>query len=129
MTYELTVRHFFDASHQLKDSKDLVSKGCARLHGHTYGVIISVIGNNDKGGMVVDFKAIKDVIDELFDHRHINEVFTLLNDESQPTAENIARMISEQIALHCKVEVKSVQLCEGYKGMERSSWVTYKEGK
>ncbi len=39
---KLSVKHYFDASHQLPDTKYLVTKACARLHGHTYAVKIDI---------------------------------------------------------------------------------------
>ena len=125
MTYELTIKHFFDASHKLSDSPHLVSKACARLHGHTYAVIVHIRGDNSQNGMVVDFKAVKNVIDVL-DHRHINEVFEEEGFNAESTAENVARFIYNGVKKHCGISPLSVEICEGYKGQERSCWVTYK---
>ena len=52
--HALVVRHFIDASHKLPDTPSLISKGCARLHGHTYCFEVSAEGPL-KEGMVVDF--------------------------------------------------------------------------
>lgn len=123
--YQLEIRHKFDASHQLKDSALLISKGCARLHGHTYAVrvFISVEKLND-ADMVIDFKAIKNAIDVL-DHRHINDVFSDTGwGEYQPTAERIAEYIAEMLYNRFGFNAK-VMLCEGYRGDEFSSWATY----
>lgn len=125
--YTLQVKHFFDAAHQLKDTPELVTKQCANLHGHTYAVIAEIKSKDDNvnsAGMVIDFKAVKQVIDK-FDHRYINEVLPEIGFEDvQPTAENIAYVIAEEL-MELGVEVKKVSVCEGYKGVERSSWVVY----
>ena len=114
----MQIKHFFDASHQLTDSEYLTSKACARLHGHTYAVIVEIKDQDlNPAGMVIDFKDIKNLIDEL-DHRHINDIL-----EVQPTAENIATWIKDKILKEYAFDAK-VSICEGYKGMERSSWVT-----
>lgn|SRR3990167_8931812 len=61
---KLVVQHYFDAAHQLTDSPDLVTKACARLHGHTYAVVVEAEAEQLNGaGMVIDFKAIKETIE------------------------------------------------------------------
>lgn len=115
---KMTIKHYFDASHQLTDSKLLITKACARLHGHTYAVIVEVTDAplND-AGMVIDFRAVKDVIDQL-DHRHLNDIL-----EMEPTAEHIAHWLCTEI--YKKLNLNSqVSICEGYKGQEKASWVT-----
>lgn len=121
---DLTVRHYFDAAHQLPDTEFLVTKACARLHGHTYAVIVELFSTALHGGMVVDFKAIKNSIDVL-DHQHINDIFQQHNFNYEATAENIARFIYEKIKTDTGIEPTLVKVCEGYKGEERASWVSY----
>jgi len=122
----LVVKHFFDAAHQLKDSPDLVTKACARLHGHTYAVVVEAEAQNLNGaGMVVDFKAIKNIIDK-FDHRYINDVLAEMNIDVQPTAENLAKVIADLVHDELAINVKQVSVCEGYKGAERASWAVYR---
>lgn len=122
---KLEVRHFFDAAHQLTDSIDLVTKACARLHGHTYAVIVDAQANTlNDAGMVVDFKAIKNIIDR-FDHYYINDVFTQNGISLQPTAENIAKVIAGWIHDELAITVNSVSVCEGYKGADKASWAVY----
>ena len=62
----IVVKHYFDAAHQLPDTEWLVTKACARLHGHTYAVEITAQTPELNGaGMVIDFKAIKEALEEL----------------------------------------------------------------
>ena len=60
----------FDAAHVLTDHQGL----CRNLHGHTYRVDVSVATETD-GDMVVDFKELKAVANEVicdrFDHAFI----------------------------------------------------------
>lgn len=129
MSNRIEVQHYFDAAHQLVDSDFLITKACARLHGHTYAVKVTAeVDELNPAGMVIDFKAIKQVIDEL-DHRYINDVFLEKGVDLQPTAENIARVLCNWLEL-MPIKVTQVSVCEGYKGAERASWAVYTpEGK
>lgn len=120
---KLLIQHYFDAAHQLPDTPYLVTKACARLHGHTYAVKVEIESKELKGGMVIDFKAVKSLIDVL-DHEYINDVFIRLGIKDEPSAENIAKFIANQIEK--ELGFKSiVHICEGYKGAERASWAIY----
>ena len=124
MSNRIEVQHYFDAAHQLKDSDFLITKACARLHGHTYAVKVTAEAEElNPAGMVIDFKAIKEAIDVL-DHRYINDVFAQENVTLQPTAENIAVFLADRINA-LGVKVSKIAVCEGYKGAERASWAVY----
>ena len=77
----------FEAAHKLpmvpKDHK------CFNLHGHSFKVKITIEGEVNETGWVMDFsivkKICKPIIDEL-DHKYLNEIEGLHN----PTSENIA---------------------------------------
>lgn len=124
MSNRIEVQHYFDAAHQLEDSDFLITKACARLHGHTYAVKVTAEAEElNPAGMVIDFKAIKEAIDVL-DHRYINDVFVAHNVTLQPTAENIAVFLADRITA-LGVKVSQIAVCEGYKGAERASWAVY----
>lgn len=75
---------------------------CRRLHGHN--AIITVYCRSrqlNRNGMVVDFKHISEVIKDRLDHQNINDIFAF-----NPTAENIAHWICEQIPECYKVTVQ-----------------------
>lgn len=76
---------------------------CSNLHGHNW--IIEVICQSqtlDNNGMVYDFTHLKKLIHDQLDHRCINEVITC-----NPTAENIAKWIADQVGEKCiKVTVQ-----------------------
>ena len=76
--------------------------GCRGLHGHNW--IITVFCQSetlDENGMVVDFSRIKDIVKGQLDHKFLNDVV-----DFNPTAENMARWICEQVP-HCyKVQVQ-----------------------
>jgi 6-pyruvoyltetrahydropterin/6-carboxytetrahydropterin synthase len=75
---------------------------CARLHGHSYLLEITLQGplqsEGPSRGMVEDFDVIAQVIEReviaVLDHRSLNDFM------ENPTAENIARWIWSRIAGH-----------------------------
>lgn len=85
----------FEAAHRLPN----VAEGhkCARLHGHSFRVRITVAGPVDSElGWVMDFADLKNAfapLYELLDHRYLNEIPGLEN----PTSETIARFIFERL--------------------------------
>lgn len=88
----------FEASHFLPEHDGK----CRRLHGHSYTGRVVVAGERlvdggPKDGMLVDFgvlgAALKLVVDERLDHRHLNEATGL----RAPTAEALARWIFEEL--------------------------------
>ena len=122
---KLEIKHFFDAAHQLEDTEDLITKACARLHGHTYRVVVNIgtdVLNN--AGMVIDFKAIKNIIDRL-DHQYINDIFKQYELNLQPTAENIAIVLADWITKELNIKVEKIAVCEGYKGEGKASYAIF----
>ena len=86
----------FEAAHRLPHVA--ADHKCARLHGHSYRVVVHVEGPVDPAsGMVIDFTdikaAFKPIVDEQLDHYYLNDVAGLEN----PTSENLARWIWEKI--------------------------------
>ncbi|GAA2505874.1 6-carboxytetrahydropterin synthase QueD [Streptomyces thermolineatus] len=81
----------FEAAHRLPRVPE--GHKCARLHGHSYKVIVHVEAPVDQElGWVMDFGDIKQAfkpIDERLDHYYLNEIEGLEN----PTSENLARWI------------------------------------
>jgi 6-pyruvoyltetrahydropterin/6-carboxytetrahydropterin synthase len=70
---------------------------CARLHGHSFRVVIHVSGDVDAHtGWVMDFADVKRAFQPLFDrldHHYLNEIPGLEN----PTSENFARWIWREL--------------------------------
>lgn len=101
--YYVSKRMEIAGAHKL--TLDYESK-CQNLHGHNWIVIVYCKSKElNKNGMVIDFKHIKNMISDKLDHQYINEVVNF-----NPTAENMARWICEQIPNCYKV---SVQESEG----------------
>ena len=69
---------------------------CANLHGHNWIVVVWCKSQTlDANGMVIDFTHIKREVQEKLDHKFLNDVVPF-----NPTAENIAKWVCEQIP-HC----------------------------
>ena len=84
------------AAHRL--TLDYESK-CTQLHGHNWLITVYCKSAElNANGMVVDFTIIKQMIKDRLDHQVLNDVLPC-----NPTAENIARWICEQIP-HCYKE-------------------------
>ena len=97
--YYVSKRFTVAASHHL--DVDYPTK-CARPHGHNYETEVFCKAETlDPNGMVVDFRLIKERVTDRLDHRNLNEVLPF-----NPTAENLARWICEQIPCCYKVTVK-----------------------
>lgn len=87
------------AAHRL--TLDYESK-CTQLHGHNWLITVYCKSAElNANGMVVDFTIIKQMIKDRLDHQVLNDVLPC-----NPTAENIARWICEQIPQCYKVEVQ-----------------------
>jgi 6-pyruvoyltetrahydropterin/6-carboxytetrahydropterin synthase len=105
----------FDAAHALVGYPG----ECKNLHGHTWDIEVSVAGTQlDEVGIVYDFKDLKAQLGAIlknYDHKYLNEIapFDTLN----PTAENLARIIYEQLerSLPANVELVEVVVWESPK--------------
>ncbi len=81
----------FEAAHRLPNVRE--GHKCARLHGHSFRVVIHVAGPvGEDTGWVMDFADVRssfEPLHETLDHRYLNEIPGLEN----PTSEVLARWI------------------------------------
>jgi len=93
--YTLTVKDHFDAAHYLYDYPG----ECRNLHGHTWDIEVSVEATQlCELGMVYDFALLKKDLKAVlahYDHKNLNEIEPF--DTISPTAENLARIIFEEL--------------------------------
>ena len=94
--YTLTVKDHFDAAHYLYDYPG----ECRNLHGHTWDIEVSVESSQlCELGMVYDFALLKKDLKAVlarYDHKHLNEIEPF--NHISPTAENLARIIFEELS-------------------------------
>lgn len=106
--FVISKRFDFSASHQLTGLP--ADHPCSRLHGHNYTVIVELESVDlNVVGFVTDYRElapIKRLIDEEFDHRHLNEVVAF-----NPTAELLAKHFFERF-LPAYPQLKSVSVKE-----------------
>lgn len=92
-TIEISACHSLALDYQSK---------CSRMHGHNWKITLYCRARQlDSNGMVEDFTKVKQRIKDALDHRNLNEVLPF-----NPTAENIARWCTEQVATCYKASVK-----------------------
>jgi 6-pyruvoyltetrahydropterin/6-carboxytetrahydropterin synthase len=121
--YELTVTRHFSAAHCLRD----YDGACARLHGHNYRVAVTVCAETlPLSGMLMDFKTLKaacDAVVDQLDHRYLNDLpaFAELN----PTSENLARFLFEQVRQ--QLEPLPVRVVSASVWESEGSCATYRE--
>lgn len=90
---EISAAHFLSLSYESK---------CSRLHGHNWIFTIECRSKTLNGdGMVVDFTAIKEMINSKLDHAVLNDVLPF-----NPTAENIARWVVDMIPECYRCEIQ-----------------------
>jgi len=93
--YQVTVQVEFAAAHRLAGYPG----ECANIHGHTWQVEVTVSGYRlDDQGMLIDFRELKRLVNEAvagYDHAFLNQIPPF--DQVNPTAENLARKIFEDI--------------------------------
>lgn len=107
--YRLTVKDHFDAAHSLVGYPG----ECRNLHGHTWDIEVSVEGTElDEIGILYDFKDLKHDLKKIldrFDHAYLNEVEPF--DTMNTTAENLARVIYDELEMMLVTNVRLVEVC------------------
>ena len=101
------VNFSFSAAHHLPKHDGL----CKNLHGHNYRLEVELCGQvNLETGMLIDFKKIKDLVNEnvirLLDHKNLNEVNVASFPYENPTAELMITWMADIIEYHLLGETK-----------------------
>ena len=87
---EITKIFTFDSAHYLPQHKGK----CKKLHGHTYFLHVTVKGEIDEQGFVIDFGDLKQIVNpviDLLDHNYLNDIL------ETPTCENLLIWIENEL--------------------------------
>jgi len=97
-TFEVAISHFLDLPYESK---------CQYLHGHNLFITVYCQASDEavekNNMMVIDFTHVKNQIHDVIDHQCLNDISGI---EGNPTAENIARWICQQIFGCYRVDVQ-----------------------
>ena len=123
--FEVTIEETFAAGHALRNYRGK----CENVHGHNYRAEVTLRGAElDAIGLLVDFVELKRVVHAVLDrmdHQWLNDMPPF--DELNPSAENMARYLYDEIAAGLgprgDVRVASVKLWE-----TDTSSATYRPG-
>jgi 6-pyruvoyltetrahydropterin/6-carboxytetrahydropterin synthase len=93
-TYELNKDMQFAAAHFVPHAD---AGKCQEIHGHTYFVNITVVGDElDTSGFLVNFQELKRIVHKRYDHTLLNDQTEDFNDQNPndfPTTEVVSRKI------------------------------------
>lgn len=102
----ITREFHFHAAHRLQlntlsdEANTKLYGNCAKLHGHTYRLLVTVSGPLLPSGMIIDFcelkRIVKKIILDRYDHAFLNELDEYQNVPA--TAENMVSFIFEQLS-------------------------------
>ena len=112
--FEVSVEQTFAAGHALRNYKGK----CENVHGHNFKVQVTIQGERlDDTGLLVDFIDVKNLMQAVIgrlDHQFLNDVPPF--DVKNPSAENIAKFIYDEVRLglkaHGAVHIGAVKLWE-----------------
>lgn len=110
--WNISVETYFSAAHQLKGYPG----DCSDIHGHNFRVKATVeAAKIESLGFGIDFKKLKKLINKVvkkLDHKNLNKLPQFKKDN--PTAENIARFIYQDLSCQLKknIKLKQVQVWE-----------------
>lgn len=120
--YELNKDMNFSAAHFLPDPN---TGKCHRVHGHTYHVNLTIVGDElDDSGLLIDFALLKKVVHDKFDH-------TLLNDhpefkDNAPSSEKMAEIIHGLITEYMNSLQRPVHCIQVFLRETPTSYVVYR---
>lgn len=129
----ITTEFHFNAAHRLyrddisPDKNRDIFGPCNKLHGHTYRMLVTVSGEVNENGMIVDFALLNEIVDEeitsRYEHEYLNDLEEYRN--IPPTVENMIVHIFEILEKRlAEINVKpvSVTLYE-----TPTSWATFQK--
>ena len=124
--YRISVEEHFDAAHYLRGYQGK----CEALHGHRFRVVARVeAAQLDDIGMAYDFTLLKQHVGEItarFDHTCLNDIPPF--DETNPSSENIAATIYEELRPKLAGAPVSIACIEVWESPQSSVTYTPEQG-
>jgi 6-pyruvoyltetrahydropterin/6-carboxytetrahydropterin synthase len=108
--FRIEKRWAIDCAHQLHGLP--AGHKCGRLHGHTYGITITLTARALDGlGMVIDYGALDDIV-KAYDHQ--DWTATLPQPTAEAIAEYLVRCVRAQLdeSDHAAVRIERVRVAE-----------------
>lgn len=107
--YRITVKTKFSSAHHLRNYRG----NCENVHGHNWEVLVTAKYKGlAENGIAIDFRELmeisKKIVDKL-DHKDLNSMDYFI--EHNPTSENIAKYIYDEIKQH-GIPVESIAVAE-----------------
>ncbi|TDL34904.1 6-carboxytetrahydropterin synthase QueD [Jeotgalibacillus sp. S-D1] len=125
-SYELNKDFHFAAAHSIPDDE---AGKCRYVHGHTYYANITVAGDElNSSGFLVNFKTIKELLHDRFDHGVLNDDERFSHEESNrfPTTEVVARVMYEIIQEHLDLTANKPTCLQIFLRETPTSYVIYR---
>ncbi|TFE03347.1 6-carboxytetrahydropterin synthase QueD [Jeotgalibacillus sp. R-1-5s-1] len=128
-SYELNKDFHFSAAHSIPSEE---AGKCQYVHGHTYFVNITIAGDElDHTGFLINFKTIKQLVHDRFDHKILNEdpAFSETDSDRFPTTEAAARIIWESIEAYLQTTENKPTCLQVFLRETPTSYVVYRPKK
>ncbi|PPA71869.1 6-carboxytetrahydropterin synthase QueD [Jeotgalibacillus proteolyticus] len=125
-SYELNKDFQFAAAHYVPHE---AAGKCQNIHGHTYFANITIAGDQlDESGFLVNFKTIKELLHDRFDHGILNEdeLFSDKDETRFPTTEVVARIMYEVIQEYLNTTINKPQCLQVFLRETPTSYVIYR---
>ncbi|TDM03641.1 6-pyruvoyl trahydropterin synthase family protein [Macrococcus carouselicus] len=120
--FELNKDMNFSSAHYIPDAR---AGACARVHGHTYFLNLTIGGNElDELGFLINFSELKKLIHGRFDHQLLNELPEL--DGIIPSTEKMAELIHTIVQDHLDTLANQPKCLQVFLRETPTSYVIYR---
>lgn len=118
--YELNKDMHFAAAHHVPHPSAGI---CQQVHGHTYFCNLTIAGDTlDEAGFLIDFKTLKEIVHNRFDHQVLNHVLSI----RMPTTEAVAQEIWYSVQKHLNTLPNQVKCLQVFLRETPTSYVIYR---
>lgn len=130
----ITKEFVFHAAHRLyssslsQEENSSIYGKCSKLHGHTYRLQVSVGGDLNEHGMIIDFHDLKEIVKETIIDRYEHSFLNDLEEyrERVPTVENMVHFIFS--TLDDRLQKRQLSLTAVTLYETPTSWATLTSG-